>query len=197
MTGKPFGFFQQGPIPFRRCGGEAAGKTSPNVCLKKEDEMATEKTRSSEKEGSRGETTSSRPYLLDTSALLALIQDEPGADQVEKALRQRSTFLPWPVLLETYYITLREEGASEAEHRLALMKRLNVNILWDIDEQTMLIAGQFKAAHRVSLADAIIAAYAVTKNAVLMHKDPEFEALKGLLSMETLPYKTVLPKTGG
>jgi len=47
-----------------------------------------------------------------------------------------------------------------------------------------------KADHGVSLADAIIAAFAMRRSAVLMHKDPEFEALTGLLPMEALPYKT-------
>jgi len=39
------------------------------------------------------------------------------------------------------------------------------------------------------LADAIIAAFAIRKDAILMHKDPEFDALTGLLKMEALPYK--------
>ena len=54
----------------------------------------------------------------------------------------------------------------------------------------MLTAGRLKADHRVSLADAVIAAFAIRRAAVLMHKDPEFEALTGLLPMESLPYKS-------
>lgn len=131
----------------------------------------------------------SLPYLLDTSALLSFIEDEPGADRVEQALKQPTTLLPWPVLLETYYITLQEEGQAEADRRIALIKQLKVNIVWDMDESTLLTAGWLKAAHRVSLADAIIAAFAIRRAAVLMHKDPEFDSLTGLLRMEGLPYK--------
>ena len=54
----------------------------------------------------------------------------------------------------------------------------------------MLTAARLKALHRVSLADAIIAAIAIRKDAILMHKDPEFDALTGLLKMEALPYKS-------
>jgi predicted nucleic acid-binding protein len=133
--------------------------------------------------------TGSRPWLLDTSALLSYIEDEAGADRVEQALKQPTTLVPWPVLLETHYITLQEEGQAEADRRIALIKQLNVKILWDMDESTLLTAARLKAERRVSLADAIIAAFGIRGGAVLMHKDPEFDALTGLLPMEALPYK--------
>jgi len=133
--------------------------------------------------------TGSRPWLLDTSALLSFIEDETGADRIEQALKQPTTLVPWPVLLETHYISLQEEGQAEADRRIALIKQLKVEILWGVDESTLLTASKLKAEHRVSLADAIIAAFAIRRGAVLMHKDPEFDALTGLLPMEALPYK--------
>jgi predicted nucleic acid-binding protein len=132
----------------------------------------------------------SPPYLLDTSALFTFIEDEPGADRVEQALNQVTTLLPWTVLLETYYITLQEEGQAEADRRIALIRTLKVRILWDMNESMVLTAAKLKAEYHISLADAIIAAYAIRYNAVLIHKDPEFEALTGLLRMEALPYKS-------
>lgn len=138
--------------------------------------------------------TASRPCLLDTSALLSFIEDEAGAERVEQALKQTTTLLPWLVLLETYYITLQEEGQAEADRRIALIKQLKVKILWDMDEMTLLTAAKLKAKHRVSLADAIIAAFAIRRGAVLMHKDPEYDVLTGLLPMEALPYKSIIDK---
>ena len=132
----------------------------------------------------------SHPYLLDTSALFTFIEDEHGADRVEQALNQVTTLIPWTVLLETHYITLQEEGQAEADQRIALIKQLKVRILWDMDESILLTAAKLKAKHRISLADAIIAAFAIRCGAVLIHKDPEFEALTGLLRMEALPYKS-------
>jgi len=133
----------------------------------------------------------SHPCLLDTSALFTLIEDEPGADRVDLALKQVTTLVPWTVLLEMYYITLQEEGQAEADQRIALIRHLKVRILWDMDESIVLTAAKLKANHRISLADAIIAAFAIRCGAVLIHKDPEFEALTGLLRMEALPYKSV------
>jgi predicted nucleic acid-binding protein len=71
-----------------------------------------------------------------------------------------------------------------------LIEQLNVSILWDMDESTLLTAARLKAERRVSLADAIIAAFAIRKGAVLLHKDPQFDALTELLPLEALPYKS-------
>lgn len=73
-----------------------------------------------------------------------------------------------------------------------MIKQLNVKILWDMDESTLLTAAKLKANHRISLADAIIAAFTLRRGAVLMHKDLEFAALAGLLPMEALPFKLVI-----
>jgi predicted nucleic acid-binding protein len=120
---------------------------------------------------------------------MTLIEDEEGADRVEQVLRLETTILPWPVLLEAYYVSIREAGQAEADRRLAFMKRMKIRFLWDMDEATFLTAARLKAEFQISLADAMIAAFAVRREAVLMHKDPEFDRLEGLLEMEALPYK--------
>jgi len=130
-------------------------------------------------------------FLLDTSALLTLIEDEAGAERVEQVLTQGEVWLPWLVLLEATYITRQEQDEAEANHRYALMKQLPAIIMWEMDEPTLLTAARIKADHRLSLADAIIAAFAIQRNAVLVHKDPEFEALAGQMLLEALPYKAV------
>jgi len=128
-------------------------------------------------------------YVLDTSALLTLIEDEAGADRVEHVLSGEEILLPWLVLLEAYYITRQERGQAEADRRYALIKQLPAHILWDMEEATLLTAGRLKATYRLSLADAIIAAFAVRHDAILLHKDPEFQALAGQARLEALPYK--------
>jgi predicted nucleic acid-binding protein len=128
-------------------------------------------------------------YLLDTSALLTFIEDEDGSDRVEDLLKGSAILLPWPVLMETYYITLQEKGRAEADRRYALIRQLQADILWAMDEPILLTAARLKAEHHVSLANAVVAAVAIRNNAVLIHKDHEFEALAGLLPMEALPYK--------
>lgn len=132
---------------------------------------------------------SESPYLLDTSAILTLLEDEDGAQRVETLLRQEDILLPFVVLLETYYITLQEQSEDIADRRYALLKQLPGNILWQVDEPTLLTAGRLKAAHHLSLADALIAAFAMRHQAILVHKDPEMAALTESVQLETLPYK--------
>ncbi len=128
-------------------------------------------------------------YLLDTSAWLTLIEDESGSDRVEEILRVGRSLVPWTVLLEVRYITLRKRGENEADRRYAYMRFSPVEILWDIDEAIVLTAARIKANNPISIADALIAAYAQRHNAILVHKDPEFESLSGEIVLETLPYK--------
>jgi predicted nucleic acid-binding protein len=127
-------------------------------------------------------------YLLDTSAVLTLIEDEPGADRVEELLRTGTVLLPFIAGLETYYITLREAGADEAERRLFLLRQLPVRWLDTVDDAIIVTAGRFKARHRLSFADCLVAAFAAKAGAVLVHKDPEYDALSAV-PQERLPYK--------
>ena len=46
-----------------------------------------------------------------------------------------------------------------------------------------------KAAHKVSFADAFVAATAQRLDATLVHKDPDFDALKGIIKLHPLPPK--------
>jgi predicted nucleic acid-binding protein len=127
-------------------------------------------------------------FLFDTSALLTLIEDEPGADRVAHLLRSHSVLLPFMSALETYYITLQERNAEEAERRLFLLRQLPLRWLETVDEAVLKTAARFKAQHRLSLADCLIAAFAHEGRAILVHKDPEYEALTDL-PQEVLPLK--------
>ncbi len=134
------------------------------------------------------------PILLDSSALLTLIEDEAGAQRVEQVLREEETLLPWMALLEVHYVTRQEKGEDEADRRFALLQQLGSKIVWEVDERLVLAAAALKADHRVSLADSMIAAYANRAGAVLLHKDPEFEVLAERVRLEALPYKVAPAK---
>ena len=128
-------------------------------------------------------------YLLDSSALFTLIENEAGAERVEEVLRETVVFIPWLCLVEVHYVTQQERGVEEANRRYAFLKALSTTILWEGDEALLLRAARFKASHRLSLADTVIAAYAVERDATLIHKDPEYEVLTGEVKLEPLPYK--------
>lgn len=130
-----------------------------------------------------------KSFLLDSSALFSFLEDEAGADRVEDLLRAEKVYLPWVALLEVHYVSRQGRGEDVANGRLALLKTLPAEIIWQHDEPALLLASRFKAQNRLSLADALIAAIAGQLSAVLVHKDPEFEALSGALELEALPYK--------
>jgi predicted nucleic acid-binding protein len=133
--------------------------------------------------------TASSPFLLDTSALLALIEDEPGADRVESLLRTATVLIPALAGLEVYYVTHQERGEDDADRRLSLLRQLPAEWLDQLTDPVLIAAGRIKAAHRLSLADAIIAGFALSRDATLVHKDPEYDAIAHLVRQERLPYK--------
>ena len=118
-------------------------------------------------------------YLLDTSAILTLIEDDDGADRVEAILHDGEVFLPFPVLLEAYYVSLQERSEAVADERYSLLRNLSTTEIWSVDEPPMLTAARLKARFCVSFADALIAAFAVRSSAVLVDQ----------VSQEPLPYK--------
>ena len=128
-----------------------------------------------------------KKFVLDTSALFSLIEDEAGKERVAQILQKEEFILPFVTLLEVHYVTQQEQGLPEADRRYAVLKQTNV--LWSFDEPTLLTAARLKADNRLSMADSMIAAVAIQNNAILVHKDPEYQCLESQLEMEALPYK--------
>ena len=130
-------------------------------------------------------------YLLDTSALLTLRDDEAGAQRVatllEQALQGKAQCLGcFMSLMELMYRVWRDEGEGEA--RLAYQQCLALPISWLHESDALLMrAAQIKAQHPLSVADAWIAACALEANATLVHKDPEFKSVP--VAQEALPFK--------
>lgn len=133
-------------------------------------------------------------YVLDTSAWLTLIEDEPGSDVVQEILEKARTgqvvvLVSFMSFMEVYYITLQERDQSEAQARVDLMAAVPVLRV----ESTValgIVAGGLKANHRLSVADAWIAELAKERNATLVHKDPEFEQVEAMIQVLKLPYKS-------
>lgn len=132
-------------------------------------------------------------YVLDTSAIVAFTDQEEGADEVERLLDAARTGTCQIEacaisLMELYYVALQEKGEDEAAKLLALVKSWPVTWVYP-DERTLLQAGKIKAAYRLSVADAIIAAVAKLRHATLIHKDPELVTLHTEVSLLNLPFK--------
>lgn len=131
-------------------------------------------------------------FLLDTSALLTLRDDEPGAEQVAALLVDAGTGVIvchgcFMSLMEVLYRVWKDEGEEAGRAAYTACQRLPIT--WLHESAALLVrAAEIKARFPVSLADAWIAAAALELDAVLLHKDPEFERVDGLLQ-ECLPYK--------
>jgi uncharacterized protein len=132
-------------------------------------------------------------FLFDTSAIFALTDKEEGSERVEALLDRAAAddceiLVCAASLMEIYYITLQEQGEDEAAQLLSLVKSWPVSWLYP-DEMTFLLAGRLKALHRLSFADALIAATAKIQGATLVHKDPELDALAAEVALLGLPFK--------
>ena len=136
----------------------------------------------------------SKNILLDTSAWLTWAQDEAGADEVEAYFEaamdgEATLHASFVSLTELEYITAQKFGADRARELLETVE--DKPVLWHQSDRALCSeAAKLKAAHRVSFADAFVAATAKRCDAVLVHKDPEFAALQGIIQLHSLPPKT-------
>ncbi|MDO9541420.1 MAG: PIN domain-containing protein [Kiritimatiellia bacterium] len=134
-----------------------------------------------------------RNVVLDTSAVMAFLCDEEGADTVEGCLNKArkggiQLYMSFATLAEVFSSATKKEGKDRAEFYVAVIKSWPARWVHS-SEELCLSAGMLKAQYRISFADAFIAATAIHFDAFLVHKDPEFEALKAILRTESLPYK--------
>ena len=121
--------------------------------------------------------------VLDTSAVLAMRSDEPGADRVERLLRaarsgRATVLLSFMTRMELLYRIASDEGQEQAESAVRLLDAAGVE--WVSCEPAILEeAARIKAGGGLSVADAWIAATAAVRDAVLVHKDREFARAAG------------------
>jgi ribonuclease VapC len=121
-------------------------------------------------------------FVLDTSALLALRGDEPGADRVESLLSKSKNnscvlLISFMSRMELLYLVWREEGEETAREALRLVDSFAIE--WVSCENEILeLASRLKAKGGLSVADSWIGATAIAREATLVHKDPEFTKFK-------------------
>jgi ribonuclease VapC len=122
--------------------------------------------------------------VLDSWALIAFLEDEPAADEVEKLLQQAAderhklllSAMNWG---EVYYNTMREVSQEAAEQKAQEIASLPIEIVGVGDDLALVRqAAIFKATHNMSYADCFAAALAKLRNAELVTGDPEFIAIE-------------------
>lgn len=132
-------------------------------------------------------------YTLDTSAVIAYFADEPGGPEVERLLARARVgkvelFASFMTFMEVLYRLWRRHGERDGKVAYLQLKGLPV-VRLDVSEGLLLRAGRIKATHDLSTADAWIAATALVTDSILVHKDPEFRPLAGVVSLLELPLK--------
>ena len=131
--------------------------------------------------------------ILATSAWLTLIEDEAGAERIEKLLEKARAgeivgLVSFMSFMEVYSSTMQAHERSEAQARgdcMAAVPGLRV----DAPAALGLLAGALQATHRMAVAEAWMAALAQERHATLVHKDPEFEQVEATIKVLKLPYK--------
>jgi predicted nucleic acid-binding protein len=133
-------------------------------------------------------------FLFDTSAFITLTDRETGFERIRdllKAARRGEVELhaSFVSLTEMQYILTYDRGADAATRICAAIHKFPIQ--WHhSDDALCAAAAALKVAHKLSLADCFVAATVQRFNATLVHKDPEFDALQGVVQLQPLPLKT-------
>jgi predicted nucleic acid-binding protein len=137
-------------------------------------------------------TKISDSYVLDTSALLTFWNNEEGADTIEQILRSDAhvavSFMSYMEGRYRIWKNIGKEESAEFSQYLNLLPIKRIDITGPIFEKAI----EIKATNSLSVCDSWIIATAIVTDSVLVHKDPEFEQIKTLVKLETLPYKPTL-----
>jgi ribonuclease VapC len=129
-----------------------------------------------------------RRRLLDSYAILALLNDEAGgedvADHLGMAIREGDTLLVSEISVgEVFYIVARHRSMSDAERVRDHLETLPLEwVANNVDD--VLAAARIKASHAISYADAFAVATAVRHDATVVTGDREFESVERLLRVE-------------
>lgn len=110
--------------------------------------------------------------VMDSSALLALLRSEEGADEVELLLADNQCSVHAVNLCEAYYGFRREKGEEQAEAALDALALTGLETREDLDPAFWQLAGIYKCDHRrISLADCFGLALANRLNAEFVTTD--------------------------
>ncbi|MEW5940237.1 MAG: type II toxin-antitoxin system VapC family toxin [Chloroflexota bacterium] len=128
--------------------------------------------------------------VLDSYALMAFFEDEPGADIVRglilKAEEGGVNLLMSVVNLgEVWYSIARTNSPETADQYIQEISGMAIEIVdanWQLTRQ----AAEFKAKGRISYADCFAAALAKNRKAELVTGDKEFKSVEGEIKIAWL-----------
>ena len=127
-------------------------------------------------------------YVLDSFAMIAFFEDEPGADLVADILREimdgkAKGFMSVINWGEIYYNTMKEQGAEAAEKVLRQFDKYPIRLI-PADRAMTHEAAKLKGRFRIAYADCFAAALALEMNAPLVTGDPDFRKMEEKVAMK-------------
>ena len=130
-------------------------------------------------------------YVFDAYAILALLAEEAGAEQVAAILEEETSAVHISAvnLGEVYYILLRRRGLAAAQEvEATVFQQPNVQVV-EAGWSRVRAAAELKAEGGLSFADAFAASLARELSATLVTGDPEFAGLeqRGVIRVLWLP----------
>jgi len=119
-------------------------------------------------------------YVLDACALIALLNEEAGADTVTELIIRANDgtdrlFISSIQVMEVYYDRIYVKGTEYAETVLESIYASPIIILHDISRNIIKDAARFKTTYSMSFADTFAAATAKSLGAFLVTKDDEMK----------------------
>ena len=124
----------------------------------------------------------SEVYVLDSFAVLALLEGEEGGEEVLELMRRGERgevrlMMTWVNVGEVAYIVERRRGKGEVYQVLAALEVGPVEVV-EVGRDLALRAGEVKARHAIAYADAFAAALAMREGGEVVTGDPEFRELE-------------------
>ncbi|MCL6614088.1 MAG: type II toxin-antitoxin system VapC family toxin [Firmicutes bacterium] len=131
---------------------------------------------------------SPRRFVFDSYAVLALMEDEPGAQRVAEIIADEAAELYLCVinLGEIYYVIARREGEPAAEEVVRGVMEEESLVLAEATWPRVKEAARIKAGGGLSYADAFVLALSLEIGAPLVTGDPEIRAAAGRLGVEVV-----------
>ena len=127
-------------------------------------------------------------YIFDTSAILCLLRNEKGAEQVYQLLKKKNN--PFKMhrinLGEIYSVVLKYEGKSKAHQLYGYLIQFPIEFVDHLDDAFLLRVAGFKVDHGLGFADSFVAATAYKYGGIIVTKDNDLRPLaqKGILKVQ-------------
>lgn len=127
-------------------------------------------------------------YVLDSSAVLAFLQKEKGAERVKSLLEtaregKAVVYVSEVSLGEVYYILIRSVGQEESKLVLAQVLGLPLVVV-SIERRDILAAAEIKAVGGLSFLDCFVIALGKEKKATIITGDREFAPFEKIVNIE-------------